>query len=297
MSVYQSVLASIVADIERGAAAYVMPWHATANPFSLPENPTTGDHYRGLNILALWQATEKRRYSTSQWATYKQWASIGAQVRKGERGTPCIKWKDISRADDKASANDTPQRFVPLGFTLFNADQVDGYQPPDVDRTPDSVEVHAAADIVIAAAGVPISHAGQQAFYRPSTDSIVLPERWRFRATEAGDATAGYYSTVLHELIHSTQTAARCNRDFASRYSVDLEVRALEELVAELGAAFCCARLAITNRPRPDHAAYIESWLTVLTANPHALTRAASLAQAATDWLLNRLPAPSARAS
>ena len=291
MSAYQTVLQSIIAQIEQGAGAYVMPWHATAAPFSLPVNVTTDVHYRGLNVLALWHSTQTHGFTSGGWATYKQWAAIGAQVRRGERGTACIKWKDISRSSEGA---DAAPRFAPLGFVLFNADQVDGWQVAEPAHTPNLVEARAAADAIIAAAGVPVVHTGQRAFYRPSTDSVVLPEQWRFRNTDAGDATTAYYSTALHEIIHATATAARCNREFATRYGVDIEARALEELVAELGAAFCCARLGLMNTPRTDHAPYVESWLKRLKSNPHALTQAASLAQAATDWLLNRLPAPSA---
>jgi antirestriction protein ArdC len=292
MSVYQTVLASIVADIERGADTYQMPWHATATPFALPTNVTTGDAYRGLNILVLWTAIQKRNYGTSSWATYRQWDSIGAQVRKGERGTPCVKWKELP---DPAGAGEL--RRVPLGFTLFNADQVDGFAPPDVSRTPNSVEAHGAADTIIAASGVEIVHAGQSAYYRPSTDTVVLPEQWRFRATEAGSATTAYYATVLHELTHATGAKHRLDRDSITRYGADLSVRAAEELVAELGAAFCCARLGLTNTPRPDHACYVASWLAHLKSQPNALTKAASRAQAAADWLLNRLPAPAAHAA
>jgi len=294
MSVYHSVLASIIADIENGAATYAMPWHASAAPFSLPVNATTGAPYRGLNILALWRATKNRDYSAATWATYKQWASLGAQVRRGERGTPCVKWKDLPRAEN---SSEEATRFIPLGFTVFNVDQVDGYQPADTVRTPNVVEAHAAADTILVASGVPIVHAGQQACYRPRDDRIVLPEQWRFRATEAGTATTGYYATALHELIHATGAKTRCDRDFAQRYTIDLGARALEELVAELGAAFCCARLGITNTPRTDHAGYVESWLKALKSQPNALTRAASLAQQATDWLLNRLPAPATSAA
>ena len=292
MSVYQTVLASIVADIERGADTYQMPWHATATPFALPTNVTTGDAYRGLNILVLWTATQKRSFGTSSWATYRQWDSIGAQVRKGERGTPCVKWKQLPDRDHSGEL-----RHMPLGFTVFNADQVEGYTPPEVSSTPNSVEAHSVADAIIAASGIEIVHSGQSAFYRPSTDTVVLPEQWRFHATAAGSATTGYYATALHELTHATGAKHRLDRDTLTRYGADLAVRAAEELVAELGAAFCCARLGLTNRPRTDHASYVASWLALLSSQPNTLTKAASRAQAATDWLLNRLPAPDAHAA
>jgi len=59
----------------------------------------------------------------------------------------------------------------------------------------------------------------------------------------------------------------------------------MEELVAELGAAFLCADLGISSEPRPDHAAYLTSWLNVLKADSRAIFTAAGKAQAAVDWL------------
>ena len=121
MSVYQTVLASIVADIERGADTYQMPWHATATPFALPTNVTTGDAYRGLNILVLWTAIQKRNYGTSSWATYRQWDSIGAQVRKGERYFFKIDYYDLTlefRSDDPADPTKTTRV-----LTLMRADE------------------------------------------------------------------------------------------------------------------------------------------------------------------------------
>jgi N-terminal domain of anti-restriction factor ArdC len=112
MSVYQSVLASLIAAIERGADRYEMPWHAAPGRAVLPVNASTGLAYQGLNILILWGILDKRGYSTNLWATYKQWAALGAQVRRGERATPCVKWKELP------SDGDEERRLLPLGFSL-----------------------------------------------------------------------------------------------------------------------------------------------------------------------------------
>ncbi|SKA40587.1 Antirestriction protein ArdC [Enhydrobacter aerosaccus] len=286
MSVYQDVTAAILAAIETGAGEFQMPWHASAAKFGMPTNATTGVAYRGLNVLLLWSAVDKRRFSTGSWATYKQWAALGAQVRKGEHGTACVKWKDIAAGD----GDDEAKRFIPLGFTVFNADQVDGYTSPSVPTKPNEVEAIAAADAIATASGVPIAHRGDSAHYVPAKDEVVMPEQWRFRRTTSGTATQNYYAVLLHELCHATGAPRRCDRKFPEKFGD--EARAFEELVAELGAAFCCARLGIHNEPRPDHASYVASWLTILKANPNAFTAAASAAQRASDWLMNRLSAP-----
>jgi antirestriction protein ArdC len=87
-------------------------------------------------------------------------------------------------------------------------------------------------------------------------------------------------------MTHWTGAAHRLNRQLANRFGS--EAYAMEELVAELGAAFTCARLEIANTPRPDHAAYIQDWLKVLRRDTRAIFVAAAKAQQATDWLWDR---------
>jgi antirestriction protein ArdC len=91
---------------------------------------------------------------------------------------------------------------------------------------------------------------------------------------------------LLHELVHWTSAANRCDRDLGKRFAD--YAYACEELVAEIGAAFLCADLNITLEPRPDHAAYIATWLTVLKSDKRAIFNAAALAQKAVDWLLEK---------
>jgi antirestriction protein ArdC len=284
MSVYQSVLASLTDAIARGADRYEMPWHAAPGRSALPINATTGVAYQGLNILLLWGALDQRAYTTNLWATYKQWAALRAQVRRGERAVACVKWKDLPVDDGE------DRRLLPLGFSLFNADQVDGFITPDARQHVDAVQGHAAADAIVASLGIPVGYAGDQAYYRPAIDDIVMPDRWRFRDTSSGDATQNHYAVLLHECIHATGHKSRLDRDFQQRFSTD--ARAFEELVTEIGCAFACARLGLHNKPRSDHAPYIASWLKVLKDQPSALSTAASQAQRACNFLFNRLAAP-----
>ena len=89
-TVFETSTATIIEAIENGAADWTMPWSSPA--FEFPINPTTNKHYRGGNVLTLASAAINNGYQSGKWATYKQWASISAQVRKGERGTACIWW-------------------------------------------------------------------------------------------------------------------------------------------------------------------------------------------------------------
>src|ERR1700758_4541666 len=87
--VYAQITAALIDAIEQGAGRYEMPWHS----LSAPVNALNHKPYRGINIVMLWAAAQKRAYSSNEWATYRQWEEIGAQVRKGERSTIVVFWK------------------------------------------------------------------------------------------------------------------------------------------------------------------------------------------------------------
>jgi antirestriction protein ArdC len=99
-----------------------------------------------------------------------------------------------------------------------------------------------------------------------------------------------YYSTLSHEATHWTAHASRLDRDLAGRFGS--ESYAAEELIAELGAAFLAADLELAPDPRPENAAYIQSWLKVLKEDNHAIFTASSHAQRAADFM-HGLQAPS----
>lgn len=112
---------------------------------------------------------------------------------------------------------------------------------------------------------------------------IQLPDRAAFVGTATSTAQESYYSTLLHELTHWTAPEHRCNRALGKRFGDS--AYAMEELVAELGAAFLCADLGVTNEPRMDHAQYLASWLTVLKGDNRAIFAAASAASKAVEFL------------
>lgn len=304
MNVYDRVTDTIAAAIERGAAdpkGWRMPWHRKGGVSAgMPYNATTGRAYTGGNTLTLWCAQDALGYSSPRWATFKQWQGVGAQVRKGEKATLGMffkRWEPKDGDSDDTAGDDGETRkrggLLARAFFVFNAAQVDGDEgAKPFEPSPDLTAAHAAADAVIAASGARITHAGVSAYYRPATDEVVMPERWRFLNTDSGDATQRYYSVMMHELTHWTGHTSRLDRETLNKYSQSRSNRAFEELVAELGAAFACARLGIDNEPRADHANYMASWLTCLQDDRKAIVSAASQAQKACDYLLNRLAAP-----
>lgn len=274
--VYETITNQIIEAMEQGATLDAMPW-VTAK--GMPSNAATGNRYNGVNIVSLWIARESKNYSTDIWATYKQWQDLGAQVKKGEKGTMIIFWKKYTVENDQGEEE---QRMIARASFVFNADQVDGYTPETV-TMPHGAERDAMAESFIAATGADIQHGKGGAFYNFEKDYIGLP------AVEAFKSTDGYYATVLHELTHWTGAKNRLNRDIKNRFGD--ESYAFEELVAELGAAFLCNRLNITTEPRADHAGYMNSWIKVLKSDKKAIFKAASLATKAVDYLEGLQPA------
>jgi antirestriction protein ArdC len=239
-----------------------------------------------VNIVALWAASEQNGFGSGLWGTYRQWAEAGAQVRKGEKSSYVVFYKEIEVAG-ATSGQDTEvdKRLFARATPVFAAEQVDGYDLPVI-ANPNPMESIEAADAFVIATGASVAHGGTRAYYRPSTDSIQLPSRESFVGTATSTAAEAYYSTLLHELTHWTSHEQRCNRQLGKRFGDN--AYAMEELVAELGAAFLCSEIGITAEPRLDHAQYLASWLSVLKADKRAIFTAASKASEATAWLQER---------
>jgi|CXWL01.1.fsa_nt_gi antirestriction protein ArdC len=272
-SIYARITDQIIAAIERGVATKRMPWHHDGSAVYRPTNVRSKKPYRGINTLALWAAAETKGYPTGVWGTFKQWVELGAQVRKGERASAIVLWKQVEAPDADDSEK---KRFFARGYSVFNVSQVDGYEPEAIPTLPDSERL-AHAEAFIAALDIKIVHGGDMAFYRPSTDTVHLPLFERFF-----DA-ASAYGVALHECGHASGAPHRLARDLSGRFGSALY--AGEECCVELASGFVLADLGIAHKPREDHAAYIANWLEILKSDPRAIFTAASKAQAIADWM------------
>jgi antirestriction protein ArdC len=280
--VHCAITDKIVAAVEAGAGDYCMPWHRTV---TRPVNGFTGKVYQGINVLSLWATAATRGFRSGHWATYRQWRELGAQVRKGERGAVIVFYKPVQpvkedQGDDKEKAGQS--RLIARASWAFNAEQVDGWTAP-TPQPRSEVETRKHVEAFIASTRADIRHGGDIACYDPVGDYIAVPHSEQFVATETSSATEGYYSVILHELTHWTGAAGRLARTLRARFGD--EAYAMEELVAEFGAAFLCADLGIANEPRLDHAAYVSSWLKVLSKDRTALFTAANKASVAATYL------------
>jgi antirestriction protein ArdC len=280
--VYARVTSQIVTAIEQGAGTWRMPWHTSGRFAFSPINVTSHKPYRGINTVCLWAAAQAKGYERGEWATYQQWLDKSAQVRKGERSTTVVFWKFDNSTTETGDGDDThsgSRLLFTRGYSVFNAAQVDGYTPKVGADTP-MLERIAQAEAFFSSVGATVRHGGNQAFYSPASDHIQMPP------FDAFPENVSYYSTLAHEHTHWTATAGRCDRQLGKRFGDS--AYAAEELIAELGAAFTCAHLGLSTEPRADHAQYIQSWLRVLKADKRAIFTAASKAQQACDWLVQR---------
>ena len=288
LDVYSKVTNKIIADLERGNLTWLQPWQSghAAGHISRPLR-AGGKAYRGVNVLMLWASAMECGFNSPLWITYKQAAELGGQVRKGEKGSLVVYADTITRSgtDDKGADVETTIPFM-KGYSVFNAEQVDGLPGhfyatvAPINKDIDRIET---TEQFFAATGITIRHGGNQAYYSPSQDIVQMPEFHSFRDAES------YYATLAHEMTHATRHESRLNRDLGRKRFADAGY-AMEELVAEIGAAFLCADLGITPETREDHAAYLGSWLKVLKDDKRAIFTAASHAQKAADHLHSYQP-------
>jgi antirestriction protein ArdC len=277
LDIAQQITDSIIAELEKGAAPWVKPWRTLkqAPGAGMPYNPASGTQYRGVNHF--WLGMQP--WALPWFVTYKQAQALGGTVKAGQKGTPVVYW-NVHRKETQGDNGETvtsAYAFV-KSYWVFNVEQCEGLELPPMPETPaadfDAVPgVMALVDRLDLKGG--LTHAGDQAYFRPSTDAIVMPPMAAF--TDA----AHYHATLLHECVHATGHDSRLKRLTPARFGS--EEYAYEELVAELGAAMLCAHTGINGDLR--HAAYIESWLKALRNDKKFILSAAGKAQAAMDWL------------
>lgn len=284
LDVYERITAKIVADLEQGVRPWLKPWNAehAAGRITRPLR-SNGIPYRGINIVMLWMEAMEKGFSAPIWMTFKQALELGAHVRKGEKGSLVVYADTITRTQEDEQGKES-EAVIPFmkGYTVFNVEQIENlpsqYHASAQAPRLDPIQRIERAETFFAATGITTIHGGNMACYSVTQDQIRMPLIETFR-----DAPS-YYATLGHEQIHATRHSSRLDRDFGRKRWGD-EGYAMEELVAELGAAFVCADLALTPEVREDHASYLASWVKVLRNDRRAVFAAASHAQKGADYL------------
>jgi antirestriction protein ArdC len=288
--IYTRITNQIVSHLEKGVRPWVRPWDAqyAAGRITRPLRHN-GKPYSGINVLSLWASAIAQNFAAPVWMTFKQASELDAHIRKGEKGSLVVYADSIKRKETDEKTGDEIDREIPFlkGYTVFNVEQIEGL--PEVyyakaEPILDPVTRIEHAEKLFAALGATIRHGGNRAFYSIAADVIQMPPFESFQ-----DANS-YYATLAHECTHWTGSKTRLDRDFGGR-RFGSEGYAVEELVAELGAAFLCADLELALEPREDHASYIATWLKVLATDNRAVFTAAAHAQSATEFINNRAAA------
>lgn len=283
--IYTRVTNKIIADLESGVLTWVQPWQIIKHAAGSITRPlrASGEKYRGINVLILWAAALEKSYICPIWLTVQQGNKLGAYVKKGEKSTHVFFFDKFKKSEVNKETGEATLKEIFFGrsYAVFNGEQFNGL-PGHFTATVESVrltpiERDAVCEAFFANTGADVRHGGNRAFYRRSDDFIQLPNPEQFKSTES------YYGTKAHELIHWTAHPKRLDREFGEKFGD--EKYAIEELVAEIGAAFLCADLAITPQPGADHAAYVGSWLKGLKEDKRLIFSAAAQAQKAADFL------------
>ena len=273
--VYSTVTERIIQQLEAGCIPWEKPW---AGVQSGAISGATGRPYSLLNQMLL--------SKPGAYYTFNQIQKMGGTVRKGEKSSMVVFWKQIPIKEEDPATGQQAERMIPMlrYYNVFHISQCDGIAPATVvieSRKPDT---DLTADTIISGylnrSGVKLDHRqGDEAFYSPIPDRVVVPLREQFHDK------AEYYSTVFHELAHSTGHASRLNR-LTGRAFFGNEEYSKEELTAEIGAAALLNHCGIeTKRSFRNSAAYIQSWLNVLQNDKRMIVTASGAAAKAFDYI------------
>lgn len=290
---YQIVTDRIIDLLGQGIVPWRKPWRGGGGV--LPQSLASGRPYRGVNVFLLTTAASVHGYTSPYWLTFKQARERGGHVRKGEKSTPVVFWKllDARRrgAESEDDGDDAPPEEGTAGakkipflrfFSAFNVEQCDGIAYPKPDLAENPFDPIAQCQMIVEAMPNPpaIRHEEPRAYYRPSADLVNMPKPGLFESSEE------YFSTLFHELVHSTGHKSRLDRkSIVELTPFGSESYAKEELIAEMGAAFLCWRGGIDPATLANSAAYIHGWIAKLKSDPKIVVLAAASAQKAADYI------------
>lgn len=274
--IYQAITDRITAQLEQGVIPWRKPWIVSGKACAISRS--TGKPYSLLNQLILGKPGE--------YVTFAQIKQEGGRIKRGAKAQFIVFWKWIEQ-EDKDNPGEIKKIPFLRYFNVFHLDDCEGLQPKHKTAAAQPLEPDAAADAIIAdylnRSGVKLEHLpGDRAFYRPSTDTVVLPEMEQFAEL------AEYYSTAFHELTHSTGHASRLNRLTATAHFGNEEY-SKEELIAEIGAAALVNHAGLeTSGSLTNSAAYIKSWLATLRDDKRLIVSASGKAEKAVNLILNQ---------
>ncbi len=303
------------------ASDWKQGWIGGGSGFAgLPQN-VGGRNYSGSNSFFLQLQTAAKGYELPVYLTFNQAHNLKAHVLNGEKAFPVVYWdmmvkdkdgKKISSDEYKAMSKEERKNLdvIPFvkAFPVFNIDQTNlrEVQPERVQKLLDKFKVpemrdtqgmyaHAALDRMIQQQGwlCPIQADKREsgAYYSPSRDVVVLPMKAQFNTGSTPDEIyrdgMEFYSTMLHEMTHSTMTPERLNREMGGKFGDPKYAK--EELVAELTAAMISHSMGFDSKITDNSAAYLDSWIGVLKKEPKFIVSIMADVNKASDMILDRV--------
>lgn len=285
---YKEITNTILAKLEAGVKPWVQSFEVKCSGPTLPTR-SNGDRYRGINVLMLWIARSAHGFTSNNWMTYKQSQELGGQVQSGSKGSLVIKYGTFqpSGANQDAaskSSTDADPAQIPYvrGYKVFNVNQIDNLPAqfyPIIEPLTADFRSMGRVEQLIDTLGAEIAWDRSRASYDRNDDNIQMPPRGSFRNE------IECYSTLLHEVAHWTGAKRRLDRQLSGRFGK--EAYAMEELIAEMSAAFLCGALGVEHEPGDNTASYIAIWVMVLKGDTRAIVSAAAKAQEVADYILN----------
>lgn len=279
--VYGYVTDKIIGELSKG----IIPWRKTWAGIGLPANFVSGKEYRGVNVWLLALQPKPSNY----WLTFNQVKELGGSIQKGAKSSMVVFYKSLE-VERENQNGDIKADTIPFlrYYRVFNAGDIQGIEFPEIEKR-NNPPIDSCRAIVenYPAPSPAIENSGFHPCYIPPTDKVEVPPPDYF------ENSAAYYATLFHELVHSTGHKNRLDRGKGNQFGSPEYAR--EELVAELGAAFLCWSAGISNDSLiKNEAAYIQNWLTALKNDKTLIVKAAAKAQAAADYILNKVQAPAA---
>lgn len=276
-TVYEIITEQILNLLEKG----VVPWKGKAVKPVCPVNFATGRAYRGINVFTLATAG----FNSPYWLTFNQVKEMGGRVKKGSKSVPVVFWKiyDTTRENEEGEEIVEGKRFVARYYRVFNAEQIEGIEFPTFAGTYDNKPIEKAESVWRNMPHAPkiFFDSPDGAYYGKRDDSVHAPALERCKNAET------FYSTLFHELAHSTGAKHRLNRvGVTGKHGFGDEDYAQEELVAEMTAAFLTGHCGLESVVIEDQALYIQEWLKALRNDKKLVVIAAAQAQKAADYIL-----------
>ena len=276
LDVYAIITNRIIDQLEQ----QVIPWRKPWTEGGHPQNLFTKRLYTGINTWLLGSLG----YSQNYFLTWKQVKSVGASIKKGEKGTMVVFWKRLPQ-DQEEGVEQQQYKSILRYYYVFNIAQIDNF--PEVITIPIPPEtianITACDEIIERMPNCPtIKHHKQSAYYAPKEDYINMPKQGSF------NSLTSYYGTLFHELIHSTGHQSRLNRkEVVESNKYGSEMYSIEELTAEIGACYLNSIAGILNPEFDNSVSYIKGWIEKLRNDKRMIVYASSQAQKATDYILN----------